>query len=107
MRGGGRLHVRAHEYPAERDAHGSAPLLPLGCFEVEDEGCGISPETLPKIFDPFFTTKDVGDGTGLGLSVSYGIVSDHDGRIQVSSKLGSGSRFSVYLPLAQETRARP
>jgi signal transduction histidine kinase len=59
------------------------------------------PEILPQIFDPFFTTKDVGEGTGLGLSVSYGIVSDHGGRIQVSSALGSGTRFSVYLPLAE------
>ncbi len=77
---------------------------PAACLDVEDEGDGIPPENLPKIFDPFFTTKDVGKGTGLGLSVSYGIVSDHGGRIQVVSAPGTGSRFSVFLPLAQERR---
>jgi signal transduction histidine kinase len=94
---GGTLRVRAHP---RLGRPGSTPPSSTACLEVEDEGVGISPESLPKVFDPFFTTKDVGEGTGLGLSVSYGIVSDHGGRIQVSSALGSGSRFSVYLPRA-------
>jgi signal transduction histidine kinase len=98
MPAGGTLHVRAHHRP---DKSGSPPPSSTACLEVEDEGVGILPEILPQIFDPFFTTKDVGEGTGLGLSVSYGIVSDHGGRIQVSSALGSGTRFSVYLPLAE------
>lgn len=76
---------------------GAAP--PAASVEVEDEGIGIPPENLPRVFDPFFTTKGVGAGTGLGLSVSYGIVSDHDGQIEVSSVVGSGSRFTVLLPL--------
>ena len=70
------------------------------CLVVEDEGSGIAKENLPHIFDPFFTTKDVGAGTGLGLSVSYGIVQDHGGRIDVRSELGKGTRFEVWLPLA-------
>ena len=102
MSAGGTLHVRVRT-PRVHDAdqHGSTPPPSSACVEIEDEGVGISPESLPQIFDPFFTTKGVGEGTGLGLSVSYGIVSDHGGRIQVSSVLGSGSRFSVYLPLAE------
>ena len=69
------------------------------CILVEDEGTGITKENLRHIFDPFFTTKDVGSGTGLGLSVSYGIVQDHGGRIDVWSEPGRGSRFEVWLPL--------
>lgn len=72
---------------------------PLAMVEVEDEGCGVPPANLPHIFDPFFTTKGVGEGTGLGLSVSYGIVRDHEGRIEVASEPGHGSRFTVLLPL--------
>lgn len=70
------------------------------CLVVEDEGSGIAKENLPHIFDPFFTTKDVGAGTGLGLSVSYGIVQDHGGHIDVRSEVGTGTRFEVWLPLA-------
>jgi signal transduction histidine kinase len=65
---------------------------------VEDAGKGIDPEVLPRVFEPFFTTKDVGEGTGLGLSVSYGIVREHGGWIDVESRVGVGSRFSVFLP---------
>ena len=65
----------------------------------DDTGCGISPDVTDKIFDPFFTTKPIGMGTGLGLSVSYGIIKDHDGDIRVESSPGNGSRFEVYLPL--------
>ena len=67
--------------------------------EVADNGTGIAPEVLPKIFDPFFSTKEVGQGTGLGLSISYKIVQQHGGRIDVSSTSGSGTTFTVWLPL--------
>lgn len=63
-----------------------------------DDGAGIAEENLNKIFDPFFTTKKEGEGTGLGLSVSYGIIKNHNGEITVESELGKGTRFSVYLP---------
>jgi signal transduction histidine kinase len=74
------------------------------CVEarVGDTGCGIPPESLPRIFDPFYTTKEVGQGTGLGLSVSYGIVRAHGGSIDVESKVGQGSTFSVILPVREE-----
>ncbi len=67
-------------------------------IEVEDTGSGIAPEIRDKIFDPFFTTKPVGIGSGLGLSISYGIVQDHGGTIEVDSTPGVGSTFTVRLP---------
>lgn len=66
---------------------------------VADEGSGIPLEQLTRVFEPFFTTKDVGEGTGLGLSVAYGIVRDHGGWIDVESEENKGTRFDVYLPL--------
>jgi two-component system NtrC family sensor kinase len=67
--------------------------------EVQDSGAGIKPEHLGRIFDPFFTTKPVGQGTGLGLSLSYGIVQKHGGHINVQSEVGVGSVFRVSLPI--------
>lgn len=66
---------------------------------VEDNGCGIPVHAMPHIFDPFFTTKATGKGTGLGLSVSHGIVSMHGGRIDVTSKEGKSTKFTVTLPV--------
>jgi two-component system NtrC family sensor kinase len=70
--------------------------------QVKDTGIGIAPENMTKIFDPFFTTKDVGRGTGLGLAVCYGILSDHGGRLDVRSTLGAGTIFTITLPIADE-----
>jgi two-component system NtrC family sensor kinase len=70
--------------------------------QVRDTGIGIAPENMTKIFDPFFTTKDVGRGTGLGLAVCYGILSDHGGRLDVRSTVGAGTTFTITLPVADE-----
>jgi two-component system, NtrC family, sensor kinase len=74
------------------------PLAEYAHIAVEDRGTGIAPEVLPRIFEPFFTTKGVGQGTGLGLSVSYGIVREHGGWMTVESHVGQGTCFRVYLP---------
>lgn len=73
-------------------------------IRVSDTGVGIPPEYLPHVFDPFFSTKGVG-GTGLGLSVSYGIIKNHNGNIRVDSALGTGTTFTVELPVSEKPEA--
>jgi signal transduction histidine kinase len=67
-------------------------------IHVQDQGAGMASETLDHIYDPFFTTKQPGEGTGLGLSIAYGIVRDHGGWVEVTSELGHGAEFCVWLP---------
>ena len=88
---GGTLTLRAHR---------SGPRV---IVEIQDTGIGIPQENLTKIFDPFFTTKDVGRGTGLGLAVCYGIVSEHGGRLDVRSAVGVGTTFTISLPKASDS----
>ncbi len=76
-------------------------------ISVADSGNGIPPEILERIFDPFFTTKDVGEGTGLGLSLVHGIIEGHDGMITVDSAIGEGTRFDIYLPVARQNDSEP
>jgi len=75
--------------------------------DVSDTGGGIPHEDLNKIFDPFFTTKDPGQGTGLGLSVTYSTIERHHGKITVESEIGKGTTFSVFLPYAENGESRP
>jgi CheY-like chemotaxis protein len=74
-------------------------------LRVSDNGEGISPDLLSRIFEPFFTTKDIGQGTGLGLATVYAIVKRYDGLIDVETKIGSGSTFTIYLPPSEVTLA--
>jgi two-component system, NtrC family, sensor kinase len=98
MKDGGTLTVTVATRHASPPAdHGGRPADYL-CLEVRDSGGGIAAGDLPRVFEPFFTTKEVGEGTGLGLSVSYGIVREHGGWIDVQSAPGEGSRFTIYLP---------
>jgi signal transduction histidine kinase len=89
--GTGRITVRARALPGE-------PWLAL---EVEDNGCGIAPEIRDRIFDPFFTTRHGAGGTGLGLAITEGIIQEHRGRIEVTSKVGRGTTFRFLLPVKE------
>jgi PAS domain S-box-containing protein len=90
MQGGGTLTLRASSQ------NGRVVV------EIQDTGHGIAPEDLPKVFEPFFTTKEIGKGTGLGLAVCYGIVTEHGGRLAVRSNVGVGTTFTMYLPIHKE-----
>jgi two-component system, cell cycle sensor histidine kinase and response regulator CckA len=74
---------------------------------VTDTGEGISPEHIPHVFEPFFTTKDEMHGSGFGLATVYSVISDADGAVHVSSTMGHGTRFSLYIPVAEDTRQKP
>ena len=74
---------------------------------ISDDGPGIPAEVLPRIFDPFFTTKDVGEGSGLGLSIVHGIIERHGGRITVDSPPGHGATFTIRLPTQKMRAATP
>jgi len=95
--GGGELTLRTRKVRAHPPHGQDADYVQV---VVRDRGVGISGEHLAHVFEPFFTTKDVGEGTGLGLSVTYGIMQDHAGFIDVESKLGEGSTFALYFPVA-------
>jgi signal transduction histidine kinase len=99
MRGGGSVTVEAGREHVEPPAGHRAKPGDFFYISVRDEGEGIPAKNVKHIFDPFFTTKDVGQGSGLGLSIAYGIMEEHNGWIEVASELGRGSCFRVYLPV--------
>jgi two-component system, NtrC family, sensor kinase len=98
MPGGGTLRIAVRHRRLRPPADLGGAEGECTCIEVSDEGTGIPEEELPRVFEPFFTTKQVGEGTGLGLSVSYGIVREHGGWIDAISEPGKGSCFTVCLP---------
>ena len=90
-----------------QDAMGASGTLTINVYRVDtnvkiefiDTGKGIPKENLSKVFDPFFTTKAVGKGTGLGMSISYRVIKDHNGTIEVESEVGVGTKFTITLPI--------
>jgi len=99
--GEGGIAVRTRRLPQPRTLRPGAIAVPMVELSVSDTGCGIPEENFRRIFDPFFTTKKIGTGTGLGLSVSHGIIEAHGGTIEVESEVGVGSTFRVRLPLVR------
>ena len=91
------------------EADAQAFDVPPGAYvgvTVQDRGKGIAPDVIKRIFEPFFTTKKMGRGTGLGLASAFGIIKNHGGVINVTSRLGSGTTFTIYLPAASRTQAQ-
>lgn len=100
MPNGGDMHIETRNVSLEAADCEGRPQARAGhflCLSVQDSGVGMQADVIARLFEPFFTTKAPDQGTGLGLSVVYGIVRAHDGWIEVKSELGKGSRFDVYL----------
>ena len=109
MKTGGKLTIQSfnHVNTSAQKLSGGDEILPPGTWiaiEVEDTGTGIPPDVLPRIFEPFFSTKEVGAGTGLGLSTVHGIIHQTGGFISVETRLGEGTKFTIYLPRTIEAK---
>jgi CheY-like chemotaxis protein len=107
---GGRLLISLDAVEIGQDDLGRSPRAVPGRFVrllVQDNGSGIASEDLPRIFEPFFTTKDAGKGTGLGLATVFGIIEQHHGWIDVSSEIGRGTTFEIYVPALARTATAP
>lgn len=105
MDGGGELVIKTSNFENNKPVKLVTDTMPAGNWvkiEVVDTGCGIPEENMSRILEPFFTTKEVGQGTGLGLATVYGIIRQTDGYLQIESKEGSGTTFSIFLPHTAE-----
>jgi two-component system NtrC family sensor kinase len=91
MNGGGRLTIVSFRSNSHVEVH------------ISDTGHGIQPEHVSRVFDPFFTTKAIGRGTGLGLAVSYGIIREHGGKVEIQSSPGQGTTFRLQFPVSRKT----
>lgn len=103
MPNGGRLTIKTENANIDRYYSESYTWAKEGSYvliSIADSGCGMDREILTHIFEPFFTTKKAGEGTGLGLSMVYGIVKQHNGLVHAYSEAGKGSTFKVYLPIS-------
>jgi two-component system cell cycle sensor histidine kinase/response regulator CckA len=108
MTNGGTLTIRTLNVESKEPIQHALEIMPSGAYiliEVTDDGVGIPREIIGRIFEPFFSTKEIGSGTGLGLSTVYGIVKQTGGFIFVESAVGSGTKFSIYLPRHDEVEA--
>jgi two-component system NtrC family sensor kinase len=107
--GGGKLTVRTEAISVQADAGGGVGSAddPAGVrITIADNGPGITPEVQRRIFDPFFTTKEAGQGTGLGLTISYSIIDEHGGRVWAEPAPNGGARFVIELPVGDEAGGR-
>jgi PAS domain S-box-containing protein len=87
---------------AYASSHPEANAGEFACVTVADTGCGMDDQTRSRLFEPFFTTKEVGKGTGMGLATAYGLIKQHNGWIEVETKLGAGSSFKIFLPTSRK-----
>jgi signal transduction histidine kinase/ActR/RegA family two-component response regulator len=99
---GGPLVIALHQLTLVQDNPFGLAAGPYLCVDVEDSGCGMSPEVQAHVFEPFFTTKPVGEGTGLGLAQVYGFARQSGGTVSIQSELGKGTRVSLLLPRMEQ-----
>jgi PAS domain S-box-containing protein len=110
MPDGGQLTLSLAAIHLDGAAPGRNPEASPGnfvCLTVADTGCGMDSATLSKVFEPFFTTKEIGQGTGLGLASVYGVIKQHRGWIEVTSQVGAGTTFKIFLPALEPVGAAP
>ena len=110
MSEGGEIRIETENLSLSEPMERNRVIVPLGDYvsvRVIDQGAGISSDKLEKVFEPFFTTKRIGEGTGLGLSMAYGIVKQSGGYIFVDSNVGKGTCFTLLFPVLEKMKSEP